>query len=74
MATQVTNVSIADGLRARFEGFLAGIGAGITAYIERRARIAEVEALNAKTDEELAAMGLKREDIPHYVFRDLFYL
>lgn len=75
MATQATNVSIAkSGLRDRVDGFLASISAGFTAYVERRARTAQVEMLNAKTDEELAAMGLKREEIPHYVFRDLFYL
>ncbi|WP_323785826.1 hypothetical protein [Thalassovita sp.] len=75
MATHVTNLPIEkSGLRIRFDRFLAGISAGLSAYMERSSRIAEVEALKAKTDAELAAMGLKRENIAQYVFRDLFYV
>ena len=75
MATQATNVSIAkSGLRDRFDGFMAAVATGLTVYMEGRARIGQLEMMNAKTDDELAEMGLKREDIPHYVYRDLFYL
>ncbi|MDX1780942.1 MAG: hypothetical protein R3256_06445 [Thalassovita sp.] len=74
MATQATNVSInKTGLRDRFEGFLAGISVGFTAYMDRIARTRQIEYLNAKSDAELAKLGLKREDIPRYVFRDVFY-
>jgi len=36
--------------------------------------MAEIDALNAKSDAELAALGTSRDDIPRYVFRDMFYL
>ncbi len=75
MATQATNVIFTKGgMRARVDAFLSFMGQGFNAYIERRARVGEIEALNAKSDTELAAMGLKRDDIPQYVFRDLFYV
>ncbi|SDI17805.1 hypothetical protein [Lutimaribacter saemankumensis] len=43
-------------------------------YAEAKSRRAEMQALEAKTDEELAAMGLKRDGIAHHVFRDLYYV
>jgi len=30
--------------------------------------------LNAKTDDQLAAMGLRRDQIAVHVFRDMFYI
>ncbi|MEL6889577.1 MAG: hypothetical protein AAFO86_12840 [Pseudomonadota bacterium] len=36
-------------------------------------RMKRIEALNAKSDDELAEMGLRRQDIAAYVFRDLMY-
>lgn len=38
------------------------------------ARVAVMEKLNAKSDAELAKMGLRREDIARYVFRDIYHL
>ncbi len=38
------------------------------------ARLKIVQRLQAKSDEELAAMNLRREDIVAHVFRDLFYI
>jgi len=38
------------------------------------ARIAQMEKLNAKSDEDLTKMGLRREDIARYVFRDIYHL
>ena len=37
------------------------------------ARFQEITALQQKTDEELAAMGLRRDEIGRHVFRDLYY-
>ena len=34
----------------------------------------QVTFLQSKTDEELAAMGIKRDDIVHHVFRDTYYV
>jgi len=33
----------------------------------------QIEALEAKTDAELAEMGIRRDMIAHHVFHDLYY-
>ena len=43
--------------------FFQGIGQGLVAYAERRGRIDQINRLNAKTDEELQAMGLTRDEV-----------
>ncbi|WGW04850.1 DUF1127 domain-containing protein [Tropicibacter oceani] len=57
---------------------LAGLGSRIlnalAAIAEANPRLREMERLNAKTDDQLAAMGLKRQDIARYVLRDTLYL
>lgn len=55
-------------------GFFEGIGRGLTAYAERHARVDQINRLSSKSDAELAAMGLKREDIARYVYRDIFFV
>lgn len=40
------------------------------AYIRANSRQAEINALKAKSDAELARMGLERSGIAHYVFSD----
>ncbi|KGM48079.1 hypothetical protein [Pseudooceanicola atlanticus] len=73
MANATTTFSDA-GFRGKFDGFLANLGRGFNAYMERRARTDQIAALNAKSDAELAKMGITRDGIPAYVFRDLFYV
>ncbi len=55
-------------------GFFEGIGRGLTAYAERHGRVDQINRLNAKSDAELSAMGLKREEIARYVYRDIFFV
>lgn len=38
------------------------------------ARVLKVRQLEAKTDAELAALKIKREDIVRHVFADVYYL
>jgi ABC-type thiamine transport system ATPase subunit len=38
------------------------------------ARMHRMEELQNKSDAELAEMGLRRDDIPAYVFRDILYI
>lgn len=73
MPTQQTlNITfISPQLRNALDLFLASAGQGFNAYIEKRARMAEMARLDAKSDEELSRMGLQRDDIPRHVFRDL---
>ena len=73
MAHPTTESSFAPGLRARLDAFFATIGQGMNAYMESRSRMHQINRLNALSDEELAEMGLKRDEIPRHVFRDIFY-
>ncbi|MDX1821741.1 MAG: hypothetical protein ACU0A4_16230 [Paracoccaceae bacterium] len=79
MATQSTNLTHAQSetrarLMARVDAFFAALGQGMNAYMHRKSRMDEIEALNAKSDAELAEIGITRDDIPRYVFRDTFYI
>ncbi len=67
--------------RRPLAGFAAGLGHAVaraangflnslTTLAETSGRIRRIEALQAKSDADLAKMGLKRADIVHYVFRD----
>jgi len=57
-----------------FRRVLASIGAGFSALLTAQSRQAELQRLHAKSDAELAAMGLTRDRIAEYVFRDLIHL
>jgi len=61
-----------------FGGFFSRIGTSLVSAFnvatEANGRVAQIEALQRLTDEELAAKDLRREDIARYVFRDLFYV
>ncbi|GLQ27103.1 hypothetical protein GCM10007927_19060 [Sulfitobacter pacificus] len=61
--------------------FFARIGAAFERTINVLAvastgqrRVEQVQMLKAKSDAELAELGIKRDDIIHFVFRDLYYL
>ena len=53
-----------------FSRFSAQLHRETEAFIRRKSRRAEILALEAKTDEELARMGIKRAEIAQYVFSD----
>ncbi|WP_299627332.1 hypothetical protein [uncultured Tateyamaria sp.] len=55
-------------------GFFTSVSRALTISAAMDARMQRIEALNAKTDEELAAMNLRRTDITAYVFRDLMHV
>lgn len=55
-------------------GFLDGVTRGLTAYTERQSRMEQFRALSAKSDDELTAMGLRRDQIARHVYRDIFFL
>jgi uncharacterized protein YjiS (DUF1127 family) len=77
MTTQTTNltqIATRSSMLARVDAFFATLGQGMNAYVLRKSRMVEIDALNAKSDAELAALGTSRDDIPRYVFRDMFYL
>lgn len=51
--------------------FWDSIKLGFSEYARARSRSDKIEALQAKSDEELAQLGISRQDIPRYVFQDL---
>ncbi len=59
-----------DDLRAQADRLFAQMGQGFNAYLERLSRQREVERLNAMSDAELARLGVRRDKLIEYVFRD----
>lgn len=55
-------------------GFFEGMSRGLKIGLDSNTRFKQIEQLNAKTDQELAALGVKRNEITQYVFRDIYYL
>lgn len=54
--------------------FFESIFNGLMAISEANSRVREIEHLNAKSDEQLANMGLRRTDIARHVFRDRLFM
>jgi uncharacterized protein YjiS (DUF1127 family) len=70
-----TTTHIADtGIRSGFAHFFAALGTAMTSYMERRSRADQIARLNALSDAQLAKLGITRDGIPAYVFRDMFYV
>jgi len=65
----LTHRSLSD----RLHGFFAAIGRAFVISMENSSRLSEVEKYNAMSDEQLARIGLKRDEIVHHVYADLFY-
>ncbi|KAF0676809.1 hypothetical protein [Profundibacterium mesophilum] len=61
-----------------FSNPFAVIGGAVSRFftnlIEANSRVREVEFLNGCSDEELARMGLRRDQIVRHVFRDTMFL
>ncbi len=76
MSVQTTNTSVqfAAGLRAWFTGLMSRLGQNMQQSLELRARLDQMSALESKSDEELAKLGISRNQIPYFVFRDKMWL
>lgn len=79
MATTTTNLnarthSALDRLLATTGAFFSGIGTSLVKAAEADRRIRTFNALMEMSDAELAAKGLKREDLARHVFGDLYYI
>jgi uncharacterized protein YjiS (DUF1127 family) len=78
--THHTATSIAAPLSAIASG-IGRVGAYILESLTRMGeinstahnRLEQVERLQAKSDEDLAKLGIQRHEIPRYVFRDMFW-
>lgn len=65
-------IDFAPPLQACVDSYFLSMGMGVNAHRLHRERRDILLWLNAKSDAELAAMGLRRRDIPAHVFADLF--
>jgi len=54
-------------------GLFTAFGNGMIKASEASSRMGRIEKLNAKSDEELAEMGIRRDKIAQHVMKDLFY-
>jgi len=66
----ITTNYFSPALPALFDRVLDSFRKSTSAYIARQSRRAEIEALEAKSDAELAKLGITRDRIVHYVFAD----
>ncbi len=66
------SVAFSPPLQARLDRYFLSMGMGVNAYSLKQDRRDILLWLNAKSDAELALMGLARADIPAFVFSDLF--
>ncbi|MBY6002367.1 hypothetical protein KUV62_00500 [Salipiger bermudensis] len=58
-------------LKQKIDLYFANLGLGLNPYGLRKARMREIIHLEMKSDDQLARMGLSRDDILPHVFRDL---
>ena len=73
MAFYTTQIDVAPAKRGFFKSLFAIFAAGAATQSYQMSRRAQIEALEAKSDDELAELGLRRDEIAYHVFRDLFY-
>ncbi len=78
MADQTFHITQTDGAGRRFLTALRHAGLSVLRTLEAigtaRARMGQIEALQRMSDDELATLGVKRDEIVQYVFRDSYYL
>ncbi len=68
MSVQTTE--FAPSLRERIGAWFIRMGQNMERAMEMHARVDQIQALQNKSDEDLARMGLTRDQIPYHVFRD----
>ncbi|MEM9437134.1 MAG: DUF1127 domain-containing protein [Pseudomonadota bacterium] len=66
----ITDIPAGRSVRSALANLGMVVTDAVVAMGRARARCDEIEALMALSDEDLAAKGLKREEIVRHVFRD----
>lgn len=74
MTTQSTDITTATSRFISARRIFQAVSNAFRAHARAASRRDRIEALEAKTDAELAEIGLRRENIVHHVFRDLYYV
>ncbi|WP_299354832.1 DUF1127 domain-containing protein [uncultured Shimia sp.] len=70
MAHTAHHTNFADSALHILAAPFIAIGKGMVALAESSSRYKQIEQLNAMSDQELADLGLKREDVVRHIFRD----
>lgn len=65
-----TTTTITETIRHQADALFTRIGQGFNAYLEVRARSAELDRLFSMSDADLANLDLTRDTIVQHVFRD----
>lgn len=60
-----------ESLHRKIDIFFLGLGLGLNPYALKRSRMAQIIRLQSASDADLARLGLHRDDILPFVFRDL---
>jgi len=66
----VTTNDFSPRMRAQIDRFFASVGQGFNAYVEARSRRDQIERLQVMSDAQLDKLGINRDGIVQYVFRD----
>ena len=74
MAHITTQVPTAYTNFAPISRFFSALFDGLVRIVENNPKMRQINALAALSDEQLAARGLKREDIAHYVFNSSYWV
>jgi len=72
MSNIATNVATSP-LRGAWGRFITALELGCERMARTQSRRAQIDALEAKSDAELARIGIPRDQIAYHVFKDLFY-
>jgi uncharacterized protein YjiS (DUF1127 family) len=71
MTSNTTNIPVSHGFN--WAALSASFARAFHAYVARRSRSDRIQALEAMSDAQLAALGTRRDQIVQYVFRDLYW-
>ncbi|MFC6688207.1 DUF1127 domain-containing protein [Jhaorihella thermophila] len=74
MADITYSAPASAGIREKIATFFDGVIEGLARMAEMNSRVRQMNALMNLSDEQLAARGLRREDIARHVFSDSLYL
>jgi len=69
-----THAPTAPAILAPFARFFTALFDGLVRLGENNSKVRQVASLNALSDEELAARGLKREDIARHVLSGYYWV
>lgn len=74
MASITDHSSVTGRLFPSLGAFFARVGEALYNGSNMSARARQIEALQSMTDAQLAEKGIKRDEIVHHVFRDIYYI